>query len=203
MTREASSWMKIAKLYTRYLYRTMLHQHTIPNPMGYVNDRIGTSRTRWWRFLMKTPVIGATSLKGVLFAHRVSRHALMKFSPFFLLCNRKPILPINIKYDLVDIEVNDSEQPFDREIFDAVLSTAMSMREQVHWNDWWKHPLITQLHLIELLLLFDLLTYFDTLYWILVGSIIWRYHFVPCGGMGWYMLSCAVHILIFIVCVCL
>ena len=50
-------------------------------------------------------------IEGVLFAHRVSRHASTKFSPFFLLYNWKPILPIDIIYDLVDIEENDSEQP--------------------------------------------------------------------------------------------
>ena len=51
-------------------------------------------------------------IKGFLFAHRVSKHTSIKFSPFFLMYNREPTLPVNIKYNLVDIEENGSEHPF-------------------------------------------------------------------------------------------
>ena len=40
-------------------------------------------------------------IEGVLFAHRVSKHTSTKFSPFFLLYNREPNLPIDIKHDIV------------------------------------------------------------------------------------------------------
>ena len=41
-------------------------------------------------------------IDGILFAHRVSIHYSTKYSPFFLMYNRHPILPTDIKYDLVD-----------------------------------------------------------------------------------------------------
>ena len=69
-------------------------------------------------------------IEGVLFAHRVSKHTSTKFSPFFLLYNREPNLPIDIKHDIL---WNDSEQqPFDKEAFDSVLATLIAMREKVH-----------------------------------------------------------------------
>ena len=73
-------------------------------------------------------------IEGILFAHRVSKHTSTKYSPFFLLYNREPTLPIDIKYNLVDIDGDNSDEPFDRETFDAVLSNAISMREEIHQN---------------------------------------------------------------------
>ena len=58
-------------------------------------------------------------IEGVLFAHRVSKHTSTKFSPFFLMYNREPTLPIDVKYSLVSIEGNESERPFDKETFDT------------------------------------------------------------------------------------
>ena len=46
--------------------------------------------------------------------------------------NREPTLPINVKYSLVGIERNGSEHSFDKETFDAVLTTAISMRANIH-----------------------------------------------------------------------
>ena len=37
-------------------------------------------------------------------------------------------LPINVKYSLVDIEGNEGEHPFDKEMFDALLLTAISKK---------------------------------------------------------------------------
>ena len=45
-------------------------------------------------------------IEGVLFAHRISKHISATFSPFFFVYNRKPTLPINVKYSLVGIEGN-------------------------------------------------------------------------------------------------
>ena len=70
-------------------------------------------------------------IEGVLFTHRVSKHTSTKFSPLFLLYNHEPILPIDIKYALVN-EGNDSEQPFDKETFHAVLSSSKSIQEEVY-----------------------------------------------------------------------
>ena len=48
--------------------------------------------------------------------------------------NRHPVLPIDIKYDLIDDTANnDSESdPFDIETFQAVLNSAASIREATH-----------------------------------------------------------------------
>ena len=40
-------------------------------------------------------------MDGILFAHRVSIHYSTKYSPFFLMYKRHPILPIDLKYDLI------------------------------------------------------------------------------------------------------
>ena len=39
---------------------------------------------------------------------------LPKFSPFFLIYNHDPTLPINVKDDLVNIEGKESEHPFEK-----------------------------------------------------------------------------------------
>ena len=46
--------------------------------------------------------------------------------------NREPTLPIDVKYNMVNIEVNESEHLFNKETFDAVLTTAISMRRKIH-----------------------------------------------------------------------
>ena len=46
--------------------------------------------------------------------------------------NRDPTLPIDVKYSLVGIEGNESECPFDKETFDAMLTTAISMTANIH-----------------------------------------------------------------------
>ena len=42
-------------------------------------------------------------IEGVLFAPRFSKHISVNFSPFFLIYNREPTLPIDVKYSLVPI----------------------------------------------------------------------------------------------------
>ena len=71
-------------------------------------------------------------IEGVLFAHRISKHFSTKFSPFFLLYNREPSLPIDVKYKIVDTDFNNNEQPFDKETFDAVLSASIAVREKCY-----------------------------------------------------------------------
>ncbi|XP_065667732.1 uncharacterized protein LOC136088021 [Hydra vulgaris] len=70
-------------------------------------------------------------IEGILFAHRVSKHTSTKYSPFFLLYNREPTLPVDVKYRMVDIKKHDIES-FDRETFDAVLTSFISLREKVY-----------------------------------------------------------------------
>ena len=57
-------------------------------------------------------------IEGVLFILlRVSKCTSTKFSLFHLLYYREPTLPINAKYNLVDIYGNESEHPLDKETF--------------------------------------------------------------------------------------
>ena len=73
-------------------------------------------------------------IEGIFFAHSLSVHYSTKYSPFFLMYNRHPVLPIDIKYDLIDDTANnDSESdPFDIETFQALLNSAASIREATH-----------------------------------------------------------------------
>ena len=48
-------------------------------------------------------------IEAVLFAHRISRHSSTKYSPLFLIYNRDPVLPIDIKCSLAKREVNETE----------------------------------------------------------------------------------------------
>ena len=67
----------------------------------------------------------------ILFAHRVSIHYSTKYSLFFLMCNRHPILPIDIKYDLIDNNVDKEPEsnPYDITTFKVVLESAALVRE--------------------------------------------------------------------------
>ena len=48
---------------------------------------------------------------------------------------RELTLPIDVKYSLVGTEGNESDHPFSKEAFDAVLTTAISMRANIHQTD--------------------------------------------------------------------
>ena len=77
-------------------------------------------------------------ISGILFAHRVSRHYSTKFSPFYMIYNREPILPIDVKHNLVaasdeqDMELLGDNEQFQRSMFNAVLSSVKSLREEMH-----------------------------------------------------------------------
>ena len=72
-------------------------------------------------------------VEGVLFAHRVNKHSSTKFSPFFLMYNRRPVLPVDIKYNLNGTdETSENDQPFNMEVFNAILSSTLSLREEAH-----------------------------------------------------------------------
>ena len=54
------------------------------------------------KVLQEKPNKWPNIIDGILFAHRVSMHYSAKYLPFFLMYKRHPILPIDIKYDLID-----------------------------------------------------------------------------------------------------
>ena len=74
-------------------------------------------------------------IEGILFAHRVSRHSSTKYSPFMMLYNREPVLPIDVKHNLdreKEGEIEDENQePFDLEYFDAVFKSATKVRTSI------------------------------------------------------------------------
>ena len=46
--------------------------------------------------------------------------------------NREPTIPIDVKYNLLNIKGNENEHPFGKETFDPVLTTAISMGANIH-----------------------------------------------------------------------
>ena len=46
--------------------------------------------------------------------------------------NREPTISIDVKYNLVRFKGNESEHPFDKETFDAVLTITISMRPNIY-----------------------------------------------------------------------
>ena len=66
----------------------------------------------------------------MLFVHRVTTHASTKYSPFELLCNRKAASPIEIKHNAKDL--SNLDEPFDKDMFDKVVESATSLRNQIH-----------------------------------------------------------------------
>ena len=72
-------------------------------------------------------------IEGVLFAHRVSKHSSTKFSLFFLMYNIHPVLPVDIEYSLNGTdETSVNDQPFNMEVFNAMLSSTLSLRNEAH-----------------------------------------------------------------------
>ena len=46
--------------------------------------------------------------------------------------NREPTIPIDVKYNLLNVKGNESEHPFDKTTFDPVLTTTISRRANIH-----------------------------------------------------------------------
>ena len=92
------------------------------NDKGFSGKMFGRKPKKW-----------PNVIEGVLFAHRVSVYYSTKFSPFFLLYNRHPTLPIDIKYNLVK-DSNDTANgdPYDFETFRAVLNSSSKLRDAAY-----------------------------------------------------------------------
>ena len=107
-----------------------------PQANGLCERQNRTIKVALVKVLNENPTEWPDAIDGVLFAHRVSRHSSTKYSPYFLLYNREPVLPVGVKYSLVDdnsyMHESDENKPFDEEMFDAVLSASMSMRKKLH-----------------------------------------------------------------------
>ena len=104
-----------------------------PQSNGLCERQNRTIKDSLVKILEENPKEWPNVIQGVLFAHRVSVHYSTKFSPFFLLYNRHPTLPIDIKYNLVKESYDNTvDEPYDYETLRAVLNSSLKIREVTH-----------------------------------------------------------------------
>ena len=105
-----------------------------PQANGLCERQNRTIKDTLIKVLEENPAKWVDVIDGVLFAHRASIHFSTKFSPFFLLYNRHPTLPIDVKYDLIKepAEVGECDDPFDIESFKDILDSSLKLREVSH-----------------------------------------------------------------------
>ena len=84
------------------------------------------------KVLEGNPTKWSDVIEGVLFVHGFSIHYSTKYLLFFLLYNRPPYLPIDIKYDLIKESTNTDDQPYDFETFQAVFSSSSKIQDVAH-----------------------------------------------------------------------
>ena len=82
------------------------------------------------KVLEENPTKWPDVIDGILFSHRVSTHSSTKYSPFQLMFNRLPTLPIDVKYDL-NRSINE-DIPYDYETFRDVFASTVKLRELTH-----------------------------------------------------------------------
>lgn len=70
------------------------------------------------------------ALQGILFAHRTARHKSTGYSPFRILYGRDPVLPLDVKYDIVSHDEGESE--FDEEYVRHVVQVMNGIRTEVN-----------------------------------------------------------------------
>ena len=92
-----------------------------PQSNGLCERKNRTIKDSLMKVLDGNPWDWTNIVKEVLFTHRVSKHTSTKFSPFPLIYNREPTLPVDVRHSLIGIEGNGSEHPFDKETFDTCL----------------------------------------------------------------------------------
>ena len=97
-----------------------------PQSNGLCERQNRTIKDSLVKVLKEKPKEWPNIIDGILFVHRVSIHYSTKYSPFFLMYNRHPILPIDIKYDLIDNNADKEPEsnPYDITTFQAVLESA-------------------------------------------------------------------------------
>ena len=102
-----------------------------PQSNGLCERQNCTIKDSLVKVLEEKPKEWPNTIDGIFFAHRVSIHYSTKYSPFFLMYNRHPILPIDIKYDLIDNNADKEPEsnPYNITTFQAVLESAALIRE--------------------------------------------------------------------------
>ena len=121
-----------AELHTKTGVKQRITSAYHPQSNGLVERQNRTIKNCLVKVCNENPATWPRIIDGILFAHRVSRHSSTRYTPFFLLYNREPTLPIDVKHNLV--KENDLDEPFDKETFDAVLASATRIRQDIH-ND--------------------------------------------------------------------
>ena len=81
--------------------------HTIKNTLVKVLDQ----HPEQWPYVMD----------GVLLSNSVSRHAWTNYSPFYLMYNREPVLPVDLKYGLNSEPATSYDGPFKEDVFELCL----------------------------------------------------------------------------------
>ena len=102
-----------------------------PQSNGFCEHQNRTIKDSLVKVLEEKPKEWLNIIDGILFAHRVSIHYSTKYLPFFLMYNRHPILPIDIKYDLIENNADKEleSNPYDITTFQAALESAALTRE--------------------------------------------------------------------------
>ena len=103
-----------------------------PQANGMVERQNRTIKNSLVKVLNENPSDWPHVIKGVLFAHRVSQHSPTKFSPFQLLCNREPVLPIDIKHNISASKTFDPNELFDMDTFQAIIASTAVIRQGIH-----------------------------------------------------------------------
>ena len=79
-------------------------------------------------------------MQGILFAHPVSPHSSIKYSPFMLMCKRESVLLIDVNLNLGKDERKgrknregdgDEGQSFDLDFFDGIFSSVTKVRTTI------------------------------------------------------------------------
>ena len=71
-----------------------------PQAKGLTERQNRTIKNSLVKILEDNLEIWPQIIEGILFSHCVSRHSSTKYSPFMLMYNRDPILPIDVKHNL-------------------------------------------------------------------------------------------------------
>lgn len=119
-----------------------------PQANGLVERQNRTIKNCLLKVLEENSTRWPDILQGVLFAHRSAVHSSTKYSPFYIMYQREPVLPVDVYRMNVD-EASDSsmsvanvyseyinedieDQPFDNDHFCRVLDALLELRNVIH-----------------------------------------------------------------------
>ena len=83
-----------------------------PQSNGLVERQNRTLENSLVKILEENPLQWPSITERVIFAHCFNKHSSTNYSPFKLLYNREPVLPIDVKYNLSSTENSDPDKVF-------------------------------------------------------------------------------------------